>query len=201
MTDHPEADVWRSAVPIETRRLVLRDFTFDDVARTSLYAGDPAVARMMAPVPLPFTPAHASAFIGDVLASNASGGGLGLAVARRREPEAMIGTVTFAGAGSSVEIGWWFGRPFWGKGFATEAVSALLAVAFQAPGLALVTAGAFADNPASLRVHEKLGFRITGQSRRMSQARGIMVDHVDMALTRPDWLVIQATASDGARGA
>jgi RimJ/RimL family protein N-acetyltransferase len=201
MIDRFEVRPWRKAAPIETRRLVLRDFTFDDVARTALYAGDPAVARMMAPVPLPFTEAHASAFIGDVLASNALGGGLGLAVARKREPDALIGTVTFAGEGASVEIGWWFGRAFWGKGFATEAVMALIDVAFRAPQVETIVAGAFTDNPASLRVHEKLGFRTTGHSRRMSQARGVMVDHVDMALTRADWLGRRAAASDGASGA
>ncbi|QCK85219.1 GNAT family N-acetyltransferase [Phreatobacter aquaticus] len=201
MTDRFEGRPWRKSAPIETRRLVLRDFTFDDVARTALYAGDPAVARMMAPVPLPFTEAHASAFIGDVLASNALGGGLGLAVARKREPDALIGTVTFAGEGAAVEIGWWFGRAFWGKGFATEAVMALIDVAFQAPHLETIVAGAFADNPASLRVHEKLGFRIIGHSRRTSAARGCAVDHIDMALTRADWQARQSSASEGTSGA
>lgn len=188
---------WQSRVPVETKRLVLREPTFDDVARLAHQAGDPAVARMMAPLPLPFTEAHASAFVGDILASNAAGGGLGLVVARKREPGALIGLVSFAGEGRSVECGWWLGRPFWGKGFATEAVAALLDLAFSSGAIDIVTAGAFADNAASLRVHEKLGFGETGRSRRFSAARGCEVDHVDMALTRAAWLARRPASSEG----
>lgn len=173
-----------TAVPVETKRLVLRAPTFDDAPRVVRYAGDLAVARMLARVPHPYTEAHASAFIGDVLASNAAGGGLGLAVARRKEPGALLGFVSFAREGDGAEIGWWFGPPYWGKGFATEAVAAMVGLAFADPGLQVLTAGAFAGNAASLRVQEKLGFVRTGEGLRMNLARGGPAAHIDMALTR-----------------
>ena len=86
---------WIGALPVETRRLVLRQPTFADVPRLALYAGDIDVARMLVAVPHPYTEAHASAFIGDVLASNRTGDSLALAVARQREPHALIGMITF----------------------------------------------------------------------------------------------------------
>jgi RimJ/RimL family protein N-acetyltransferase len=45
-----------------------------------------------------------------------------------------------------------------------------------------VHSGAFSDNPASLRLQEKLGFRMTGCSEIFSFARNTMVVHIDTAL-------------------
>lgn len=185
---------WLAATPLETRRLVLRAFDFADVPRIARYAGDLAVSRMLARVPHPYTEAHASAFIGDMLASNATGDGLGLAIARRKEPGALIGSVSFTRAGpaapeaTSAEIGWWLGPPYWGRGFATEAVSAMIALAFSDPALERLTAGAFAGNAASLRVQEKLGFVRIGTSEKESLAQGALLAHVDMELSRATFL-------------
>jgi ribosomal-protein-alanine N-acetyltransferase len=178
---------WQSAAPAETRRLVLRDFTFEDVPRIARYAADPKVSRMLAIVPFPYTEAHASAFVGDVLASNATGDGLGLAIARKKEPGALIGIISFARDGDTAEIGWWLGPPYWGKGFASEAVMAMIAIAFRDPSLKALTAGAFADNPASLRVQDKAGFTPLGMRQRPSLARGEEAAHVDTILTRQDY--------------
>jgi ribosomal-protein-alanine N-acetyltransferase len=175
---------WPGAAPVETRRLVLRGPTFDDVARIALYAGDVRVARMLVPVPHPYSPAHASAFVSDILASNGTGEALGLAIARRKEPDKLIGMTSFTLHGGAATIGWWLGPPYWGKGFATEAVAAVIAVAFRDPRVNVLKAGAFADNPASLRVHDKTGFVRTGLAERYSQGRGETVTQVEMALTR-----------------
>ncbi len=175
---------WLSAAPLETRRLVLRQPTFADVSRIALYAGDLDVARMLVAVPHPYSEAHASAFIGDVLAANPAGGSLALAVARLREPHAAIGMITFTREGAAATIGWWFGKPYWGRGFATEAVVAMAGLAFRDPAVSVLKAGAFEDNPASLRVHEKAGFVRTGTAPRTSAARGGTVTQIDMELTR-----------------
>jgi ribosomal-protein-alanine N-acetyltransferase len=176
---------WLDSVPVESRRLVLRPPSFDDVRRIALYAGDLRVAGMVVAVPHPYTEAHASAFVGDVIATNQSGGGLGLAVARRKEPTALAGMISFTlrEAGSAT-IGWWFGPPYWGRGFATESVEAAIRLAFFDPALERLTAGAFAENAASLRVQEKLGFIRVGTSERTSLARPGVIPHVDTVLTR-----------------
>ncbi|MFN3855109.1 MAG: GNAT family N-acetyltransferase [Phreatobacter sp.] len=182
----PTFGAWAGALPVETRRLVLRAPVFDDVPRIALYAGDPRVARMVAAVPHPCSQAHASAFVGDMIATNQSGTGLALAVARHREPAALVGLISFTlQTPATATIGWWFGPPYWGRGFATEAVEAAIRLAFLNPAVDRLTAGAFADNPASLRVQDKLGFARAGVSERNSLARGGMVAHVDTVLTRP----------------
>jgi RimJ/RimL family protein N-acetyltransferase len=72
-------------------------------------------------------------------------------------------------------MGYWIARAYWGRGFATEACSALVEIA-RALGLARLEGSHFLDNPASARVLEKLGFEPTGLiAPRMSCARGTEV--------------------------
>ena len=75
-------------------------------------------------------------------------------------------------ASGAVELGYWIGRLFWGRGIATEAGLALIDIA-RALGLGRIEASHFVDNPASGRVLEKLGFESTGLiAPRINCARG-----------------------------
>ena len=56
------------------------------------------------------------------------------------------------------DIGYWIGKPFWGNGYATEAVLALLRLAVEDLRLERVWAGYFDGNERSKRVLEKCGF-------------------------------------------
>lgn len=58
----------------------------------------------------------------------------------------------------NAEIGYWIGEPYWGKGYATEAVKLLLDYAFQKLDVLRVYASVFEYNIASMRVLEKAGF-------------------------------------------
>ena len=72
----------------------------------------------------------------------------------------------------AVEMGYWIARPFWGRGFATEACAALSISPGRSAWRSL-EGSHFLDNPASARVLEKLGFEPVGiVAPRMSCARG-----------------------------
>lgn len=83
---------------------------------------------------------------------------------------AILNADTFIGVGSIVpqkdvhrlngEIGYWIGKPYWGKGFATQAVIQLTRYAFNELHLSRVYAGVFESNPASMRVLEKAGYTL-----------------------------------------
>lgn len=75
---------------------------------------------------------------------------------------ALVGGVGLIDAPGGPELGYWIGREHWGRGYATEAGRATLAVA-RALGHRQVSAAHFPDNPASGRVLAKLGFRPTGR--------------------------------------
>jgi RimJ/RimL family protein N-acetyltransferase len=60
------------------------------------------------------------------------------------------------------ELGYWLGVPYWNKGYATEALHALIDYAFTDLSHEALQAGARVTNPASRRVLEKCGFQWTG---------------------------------------
>ena len=64
--------------------------------------------------------------------------------------------------GPAPEIGYWLGARYWGKGYATEAVRALIDHAFTDLGHKALQSSVRVTNPASRRVLEKCGFQWTG---------------------------------------
>jgi RimJ/RimL family protein N-acetyltransferase len=67
--------------------------------------------------------------------------------------------IAAAAKGVHAEIGWVFDPQFQGRGYATEAVRALLRLAFDALGLRRVEAYCFAENEPSWRLMERVGMR------------------------------------------
>ena len=87
----------------------------------------------------------------------------------------MIGV--YEGDDHVPETGYWIGREFWGRGFATEALEGALVWAGKRWKRRALVAGHFSDNPASGRVLEKAGFLYTGETRTaFSRARGENAD-------------------------
>ena len=166
------SEVWPDG-PITTARLTLRRPEPADAPRIAAYAGDFAVSRMLSPVPHPYTEADADAFIGRC--ADPPPGERVFAVI---DAEGLAGMVGFQrGEGEMLaEVGYWYGAPCWGRGYATEALAAALGRAREW-GLRAVGSGHYVDNPASGRVLEKAGFLYTGaRLPRMSLARGEEVE-------------------------
>jgi len=80
-----------------------------------------------------------------------------------------------------VELGYRLTRDNWGQGLATECAQMLLNYGFRRVGLENICAFAVADNTASLRVIEKLGFKARGE-RRFMKHKVLVFD-----LTAADW--------------
>ena len=79
----------------------------------------------------------------------------------------VAGSIGSWGGPDERELTYWIGRSYWGKGIATAALKAFLAVDSTRPLHARVAY----DNVASRRVLEKCGFRVTGTDRGFAEAR------------------------------
>ena len=178
---------------IKTERLVLRQLTLGDAKAFSELASDYDIAKMTGSLPHPM-PLFSAEFkimylrrqkqrnLAYPYAITQDGGELmGVMDLFRNAPDAVL------------EIGYWIGKPYWGQGLSTEAAQAILQEARKTLGVKALKAGVFADNPASLRVLEKLGFKTTGEEEmyfsmgRLKKARSLSLrlDFADTSSTIP----------------
>ena len=106
---------------IATDRLILRRPVISDAGELCQLANDLGVAGMLSTMPYPYGPKHAEAFLSRA--------------PNPREPDfavehrefGFIGMIGFAEKQPGrLEIGYWLGRPFWGRGYATEALEGAL---------------------------------------------------------------------------
>lgn len=160
---------------IETRRLTLRSPEPRDVSRLAELANDYGIARNTMRMPHPYAPADADQFVARVVSQDRRRDNTFLIEHEDEGPVGVIGF--FADQDPWPEAGYWIGRPYWGRGFASEALDGALGWVRRGWKRRAVTAGHFVDNPASGRVLEKAGFLYTGEIRRgLSRARGEPVD-------------------------
>jgi RimJ/RimL family protein N-acetyltransferase len=159
---------------IVTRRLRMRRPRPDDAGAIARLAGDYAICSMTTRMPYPYAEGDARAFVDLVSAQNRSTENTFVI---DHADEGLVGAIGFhQPAGHPLEMGYWIGRPFWGRGYATEAAHAALDWAQNDWRRKVVVAGHFADNDASAKVLVKTGFLYTGEVQtRHSRARGATV--------------------------
>ena len=156
---------------IETPRLVLRPPEMSDAQRITDLAGDYDVARMTTRMPHPYQLSDAEGFLARCAFNDPDKEHVFAIATEEDGLVGMIGLHTQGGLGP--EIGYWLGKPWWGRGYATEAAQAALNFARNDWRRKLLVSGHFADNPASGGVLTKAGFLYTGVIEdRFSVSRG-----------------------------
>jgi [ribosomal protein S5]-alanine N-acetyltransferase len=163
---------------MKTKRLHLRPLDGRDAPRIAALAGDWAVASMTARIPYPYTEKLSQQWI-----SGLDPGEFVRAI--ELEGELIGATGYFPHDDGDVEIGYWIGHPWWGRGFATEAARLLVRYCFADKGMPRLVCSHFIDNSGSQRVIEKLGFTATGTCQAYCEARQCDVATVRYELRRP----------------
>ena len=139
---------------IVTERLVLRAPVETDLGDIIALANNPVMVKTTATLPFPYTQSDGRAFLEQARTSPAM-----RAYAVAGADDRFLGCIMFKlEEGKNPEIGYWFGQPHWGLGYASEAVAGLMQAAAMVDGFAVVDARVLASNPASQRVLEKVGF-------------------------------------------
>ena len=164
-----------NTVYLRTDRLVWRAGTPDDVDALHTIASVFDVVRQTETWPWPAD----CAFTASRCQPLADNSGLAGVVTHS---DAVVGTMQLSDGG---KMGYMFAPAHWGKGFATEMGGAAVAHAFDRFDWPKLSACVFADNPASGRVLEKLGFEVVGPCQGPSAARGGVFPIINYALPRP----------------
>jgi RimJ/RimL family protein N-acetyltransferase len=181
----------RLSWPVRTERLLIRPIEPDDLAAIFAIRSQPEAALWLSGAATSY-----DAFVEEWTTSDRFDTTLVIELADRLVGDVFL-KVTDAWSqretrdrarGTQGDIGWLVDPAYAGQGLATEAARALLRICFEGLGLRRVTAAAFADNGASLRVMEKIGMRIEGRGVReaLHRDRG-WVDGVNAALLADEW--------------
>jgi len=169
---------------IETERLILRAPRAQDAEPIAHYLNDFAVSGNLARVPYPYHLSDAKAWLrtrhSDVPVNDAN-------FSIELKGQGYVGHIGYHPGEAGPVIGYWLGKPFWGRGIMTEAATACLDWFFDTTGAPVVYSGVFHFNAASLAIQQKLGFVETGRSWLLCLARGAEVEHIDTELTLGVW--------------
>lgn len=154
----------------------LRPWRRGDEPALVKYANNPRVAANLRDrFPHPYTPADAREWIDR--AAKQKEPLVNFAIAGAKEAIGGIGIIPGEDVHRrSAELGYWLGEPFWGRGIATCAVTAMTGYAFAHFDLVRLGAWVFDGNGASARVLEKAGYRYEGRLRQAAVKNGQVFD-------------------------
>lgn len=178
-----------TALPLRTRRLLLRDFVEHDWHAVHEYDADPQVVHFMTWGPN--SAQDTRDFVGrNIAASRATPRtGYELAVVEQATDRLVGGAgLTLTPAHHKGFLGYCFHRDVWGQGYATEAAAELLRFGFEDLDLQRITSTCDVENHASARVLEKIGMQREGVLRHDALLRdGSWRDHHVLGVLRDEW--------------
>ena len=171
---------------IETTRLLLKRPVHAHAKEMAVLANNKLVSENLATMPYPYQPDDAIFWINGVTDMV---GGFAVSIFLKITGQ-LIGCCGSGPVDDSDEIdfGYWIDPQFWGKGYATEAGSAVLNQVFGHDRYEKITTDYQTENLASARVLEKLGFRAVGARKKFSVSRNAEMETVMVCLDRNDWL-------------
>jgi ribosomal-protein-alanine N-acetyltransferase len=155
----------RAELPIETERLRLRDLSEDDAEVLHAIYGDAETMRFIGTAGRPTADLDGTRRTLAFLLRHAENHGFSLWALDERKGEQMVGVAGLLwveGHGPDVEAAYLVRRDRWGRGYATEALRAVLETGHRQLGMERIVALAYPQNDASRRVMGKAGMRADG---------------------------------------
>lgn len=180
---------------LETQRLILRDFSMDDLQDFYTYCTNPDVGIHAGWKP------HQSIEESREILQDMIQKGQVWAICEKQSNR-VIGSLGLHGdkrrdlaPDDCLMLGYVLAKPYWGKGLMSEAVREALRYAYEERNLQMVTVYHFAYNHRSQRVIQKMGFVYEGTLRRaFVRYDGEVFDECCYSMTRDEW---RAAAQQG----
>ncbi len=179
---------------LKTKRLILRKWTESDAESLFEYAKNPDVG------PIAGWPPHKSKEESLSVIQNVLNGKECYAICEKGNNKAigsielkLNGFTDMTDRDDECELGYWLGKPFWGKGYMTEAARELLRHGFEELKMNKIWCGYYDGNLKSKRVQEKVGFvyHHTCENVPVPLMNEIRVGHTNV-MTREHWKEINA---------
>lgn len=144
-------------IPLETQRLVFRDWTASDLEPFQLLCADPNVMEFVGDG-TPWSRERSEQFVARACEMSRTHGFCQWPIIFK-PCSTLIGFCGFVPASDGAEIGWRLAKERWGQGIATEAARAVLRHGFETLEFKRIIATVQSANRASIRVVDKLGMQ------------------------------------------
>jgi RimJ/RimL family protein N-acetyltransferase len=175
--------------PIHTDRLLIRPFVASDVDALHARRNDPEVARWQTWT-LPWPREKAETMVAEVMAMDGPANAeWWMATIVEAASDEVVGDLALNLTWDSrcSEVGYTLARQHWGKGYAAEAVTAIIEYLFETVGVTRVAGMLHPENPASAMVLERCGLVFEGHTRLSYWVGDDNSDDWIYGMTRPNW--------------
>jgi ribosomal-protein-alanine N-acetyltransferase len=174
---------------ITTERLILRPYRPEDAPELQRLIGERDVVARLTDVPFPYEDGMAEEWIGGRQESFEKGNAVDLAITHREEGYLIGGTslMNINQPSQRAEIAYWLGKPYWRKGYGTEAARAIVKYGFETLGLHRINGRHFGRNLASGRVLQKIGMKHEGCQRQAYKKWGKFEDFELYGILRSEY--------------
>ena len=163
----------------------LRAVSHDDAPRITELIGDWEVLRWLSSPPHPYALTDAEEFLATMPDQARSGGRhsaividgqfVGMVAIDFRHQEPSAGSCT---------LGYWLGRPYWGRGIMTSAATQLTHDFFANSAETELNSGYFSGNEASWAIQKRLGFVTSAEGLLFNRPQGKRLAHIETVLKR-----------------
>ena len=173
---------------IQTDRLLLRPFALEDASMVQTLAGEKDIASTTLNLPHPYEDGMAEEWIGTHQDRYEKGESVVLAIVLN-DNRTLIGAIGLEinKDNDRAELGYWIGKPYWNKGYCTEAARAFIQHGFDVLGLVRIHASHFGRNPASGRVMQNIGMIHEGSLRKHIKKWGKQEDLEIYGILKEEW--------------
>jgi RimJ/RimL family protein N-acetyltransferase len=169
---------------LSTKRLTLRMPRVADIPELVKLANNRRIAEQTRRMPYPFGEDEARAWI-EMAAASPDDRAF---IVTRRSDGSVLGAAGCAAMDEAhKEVGYWIGEPHWGKGYATEALRAVIDHVFEAQDLERLYGRCRVVNSASRKVLVKCGFQLVGSGMCDSRVLKGLVPVEEFVLERSVW--------------
>ena len=194
-TGGPRQVLFRPEYPLRTQRLLLRPYAYGDVNGLYAYQRLPEVHRYLYTEPR--TRAEVEAIVAEragsaVLTETSKGITLVAEVAQTGELVGDCMLLRRSQEHEQGEVGYVFNPAYHGRGYATEAVGALLRIGFEGLGMHRIAGRLDGRNTASARVLERAGLRREAHLVENEFVKGEWTDELIYGILRREWEARQA---------
>ncbi len=178
----------RDCPSLETERLLLRKMTLEDTDFVFQHFSDPAVTQYLMDEPPVTDHAQAQEIIRFYMEPEGKTcNRWGLIRKSDNQPIGTCGYHKWDRRYFRAEIGYDLSPGFWGQGYMTEALRAILSNGFERMGLNRIEALVYIENDRSIQLLKSLGFKQEGILRDYFHLNGKFHDHYIFALLRREW--------------